>query len=191
MLRQHRTCRHCKMRLFTIAQLEDNSIPMKKDLRTSLYNLRIDAEVEVVEMAYYTYERTLVMEQRNQMLKEMQLNKRDPSGVSAVKAKVKAIVDQHNVKRFDQPRPTPAPTKSKKETLQEADAWADVENVRRMHTAVKLNEIIVSIIVQCPAVARRQIGRAQFAIATETNPHGRRSFGGLTEGLDRVLMVKG
>jgi hypothetical protein len=77
-------------------------------------------------------------------------------------------------KRFDQPRPTPAPTKSKKlgkkETLQEAD----VENVRRMHTAVKLNEIIVSIIVQCPEVARSQIGRAQFAIATETNPPGRR-----------------
>ncbi len=38
------------MRLFTVAQLEDNSIQMKKDLKTSLYNLRIDAEVEVVEM---------------------------------------------------------------------------------------------------------------------------------------------
>ncbi len=38
------------MRLFTVAQLEDNSIQMKKDLKVSLYNLRIDAEVEVVEM---------------------------------------------------------------------------------------------------------------------------------------------
>jgi potassium/chloride transporter 4/5/6 len=36
------------------------------------------------DISAYTYERTLVMEQRNQMLKEMQLNKRDPSGVSAV-----------------------------------------------------------------------------------------------------------
>jgi hypothetical protein len=40
--------------------------------------------------------------------------------------------------RVDQQRPTPAP-KSKKDTLQEPD----VENVRRMHTAVKLNEVIV------------------------------------------------
>jgi hypothetical protein len=40
--------------------------------------------------------------------------------------------------RVDQQRPIPAP-KSKKETLQEPD----VENVRRMHTAVKLNEVIV------------------------------------------------
>ena len=52
LLRQHRTWRHCKMRLFTVAQLEDNSIQMKKDLKVSLYNLRIDAEVEVVEMVH-------------------------------------------------------------------------------------------------------------------------------------------
>ena len=38
------------MRIFTVAQLEDNSIQMKKDLGTFLYHLRIDAEVEVVEM---------------------------------------------------------------------------------------------------------------------------------------------
>ena len=50
LLKQHRTWRHCKMRLFTVAQLEDNSIQMKKDLKVSLYNLRIDAEIEVVEM---------------------------------------------------------------------------------------------------------------------------------------------
>lgn len=30
--------------------MEDNSIQMKKDLKTFLYHLRIEAEVEVVEM---------------------------------------------------------------------------------------------------------------------------------------------
>ena len=40
---------------------------------------RIEAEVEVVEMAdsdisEYTYERTLIMEQRNEMLKEMKVS---------------------------------------------------------------------------------------------------------------------
>lgn len=38
------------MRIFTVAQMEDNSIQMKKDLATFLYHLRIEAEVEVVEM---------------------------------------------------------------------------------------------------------------------------------------------
>ncbi|KAI9564397.1 hypothetical protein GHT06_008136 [Daphnia sinensis] len=255
LLRQHRTWRHCKMRLFTVAQLEDNSIQMKKDLKTSLYNLRIDAEVEVVEMmdsdiSAYTYERTLVMEQRNQMLKEMQLNKRDPSGVQAV-------VDQHrhNVKvrfqdetavqnqpeaesvkevkaeqpaesaaavtpsgdalpagdnsiqkntvviptvsieapppsptsseRVEQQRPTPV-AKSKKETLQEPD----VENVRRMHTAVKLNEVIMQrshdaklVVLNLPSPPKqsRQGGGSNYMEFLEV----------LTEGLDRVLMVKG
>lgn len=42
--------RKCKMRIFTVAQMDDNSIQMKKDLTTFLYHLRIDAQVEVVEM---------------------------------------------------------------------------------------------------------------------------------------------
>ena len=38
------------MRIFTVAQMDDNSIQMKKDLQTFLYHLRISAEGEVVEM---------------------------------------------------------------------------------------------------------------------------------------------
>lgn len=38
------------MRIFTVAQVDDNSIQMKKDLQMFLYHLRISAEVEVVEM---------------------------------------------------------------------------------------------------------------------------------------------
>lgn len=45
--------KNCKMRIFTVAQLEDNSIQMKKDLKTFLYHLRIDAEVDVVELVTY------------------------------------------------------------------------------------------------------------------------------------------
>lgn len=50
LLRQHRTWKNCKMRIFTVAQIEDNSIKMKKDLKMFLYQLRLEAEVEVVEM---------------------------------------------------------------------------------------------------------------------------------------------
>ena len=38
------------MRIFTVAQMDDNSIQMKKDLAIVLYHLRLEAEVEVVEM---------------------------------------------------------------------------------------------------------------------------------------------
>lgn len=50
LLKQHRTWKNCKTRIFTVAQMEDNSIQMKKDLKKFLYDLRIEAEVEVVEM---------------------------------------------------------------------------------------------------------------------------------------------
>lgn len=38
------------MRIFTVAQMDDNSIQMKKDLQMFLYHLRLNADVEVVEM---------------------------------------------------------------------------------------------------------------------------------------------
>ncbi|XP_009959865.1 PREDICTED: solute carrier family 12 member 5-like, partial [Leptosomus discolor] len=82
LLRHHKVWRKCKMRIFTVAQIDDNSIQMKKDLTTFLYHLRITAEVEVVEMhesdiSAYTYEKTLVMEQRSQILKQMHLTKNE------------------------------------------------------------------------------------------------------------------
>merc|ERR1719322_2195997 len=53
---------------------------MKKDLKQFLYQLRIEAEIDVIEMhdsdvSAYTYERTLIMEQRNEMLQEMKVTK--------------------------------------------------------------------------------------------------------------------
>lgn len=110
LLKQHRTWKNCKMRIFTVAQMEDNSIQMKKDLKMFLYHLRIEAEVEVVEMVQlnvkitkrtmltlhdiqfqmdsdisaYTYERTLVMEQRYQILRELQLNKKESAGIVSI-----------------------------------------------------------------------------------------------------------
>lgn len=53
LLRQHKVWARCKLRIFTVAQMEDNSIQMKKDLETFLYHLRIDAQVQVVELVRY------------------------------------------------------------------------------------------------------------------------------------------
>ncbi len=44
------------MRIFTVAQMDDNSIQMKKDLQMFLYHLRLDAKVEVVEMVRYNFD---------------------------------------------------------------------------------------------------------------------------------------
>ncbi|CAH1121202.1 unnamed protein product [Ceutorhynchus assimilis] len=108
LLKQHRTWKNCKLRIFTVAQFNDNSIQMKKDLKKFLYQLRIEADVEVVEMSdkdisAYAYERTLVMEQRTQMLRELQLNKKESMGMKLAYGGleenlplVQSVVDQHH-----------------------------------------------------------------------------------------------
>uniref|UniRef100_A0A2A4K3L9 Amino acid permease/ SLC12A domain-containing protein n=1 Tax=Heliothis virescens TaxID=7102 RepID=A0A2A4K3L9_HELVI len=233
LLKQHRTWKNCKMRIFTVAQMEDNSIQMKKDLKMFLYQLRLEAEVEVVEMtdsdiSAYTYERTLMMEQRNQMLRELRLNKKETMGM------VQAIVDHHHADvktaskvRFAEPgeeAPTDAPSppladtddKDKDDKCEDAspppddakhkdagangdlnkpkpnlsDITPDEGTVRRMHTAVKLNEVIVSrshdaqlVILNLPGPPRdtnidRESNYMEFLEV-------------LTEGLEKVLMVRG
>ncbi|XP_063616290.1 solute carrier family 12 member 4 isoform X5 [Cydia splendana] len=254
LLKQHRTWKNCKMRIFTVAQMEDNSIQMKKDLKMFLYQLRLEAEVEVVEMtdsdiSAYTYERTLMMEQRNQMLRELRLNKKETLGMmqnlvdySEQNAEeklplVQAIVDHHHADvksaskvRFadaappapagtDPAPPAPAPEADdapsppldeteKDDKSEEAPPPAanpngdaikpkpmpnitpDEGTVRRMHTAVKLNEVIVSrshdsqlVILNLPGPPRdtkleRESNYMEFLEV-------------LTEGLERVLMVRG
>lgn len=77
LLRKHKTWKNTSIRLFTIAQPEDNTLQMKADLERFLYHLRIEATVHVIELessddiSEYTYERTLKIEERFKLLKEM------------------------------------------------------------------------------------------------------------------------
>ncbi|XP_028848599.1 solute carrier family 12 member 5b isoform X4 [Denticeps clupeoides] len=269
LLRQHKVWRKCKMRIFTVAQMDDNSIQMKKDLLTFLYHLRLDAEVEVVEMqdsdiSAYTYEKTLVMEQRSQILKEMHLTKnerereiqsitdvsrgsirrKNPSnlrsqqstGEEPASASVEEKPEEESV-RLSRPRqvqllqgkstsptptsptsptvPTPSATtpgeevqmtwsddgeKGKippvvnpeniKDMFNMKPEWENLNqfNVRRMHHAQKLNEVIVKksqeaklVLLNMPGPPKNRTGEENYMEFMEV----------LTEGLNRVLLVRG
>ncbi|XP_046881399.1 solute carrier family 12 member 5 [Hypomesus transpacificus] len=263
LLRQHKVWRKCKMRIFTVAQLDDNSIQMKKDLTTFLYHLRIDAQVEVVEMhdsdiSAYTYEKTLVMEQRSQILKQINLTKtereREIQSIAdssrgsirrknpvAVTTQLSVPEEQPGGSKEEKPEEevqlihdtttpaspvTPAspltPTtestltpgtqvqmtwteKSDGEPAKPAGAatpegikdifnmkpeWENLNqsNVRRMHTALRLNGAILKksqdaklVLLNMPGPPKNRTGDENYMEFLEV----------LTEGLNRVLLVRG
>jgi potassium/chloride transporter 4/5/6 len=238
LLTQHKVWMKCKMRIFTVAQMEDNSIQMEKDLKTFLYHLRLNADVAVIEMAdrdisAYTYERTLRMEQRTQMLKEMHLQHTrnevvevqdivdrahpvdSPASPNTVTVNIDTIPegDENNPESFENHKPVPtivteksSPTKTLEANNSEKNLYTfsapqgkelkkdllslkpDRGNVRRMHTAVRLNEAIVEkshesqlVIMNLPGPPKNESGEENYMEFLEV----------LTEGLDRVLMVRG
>ncbi|KAM5192403.1 solute carrier family 12 member 6 isoform 1-T1 [Mantella aurantiaca] len=212
LLKQHKVWRKCKMRIFTVAQMEDNSIQMKKDLATFLYHLRIQADVEVVEMhdsdiSAYTYERTLMMEQRSQMLRQMRLSKTDREREAQLVKDRNSMLRLTSVGSDDDEDTDAVPsrvhmtwTKDKHHAVRLAQSNAmpsfqellsmrpDQSNVRRMHTAVKLNEVIVNksheaklVLLNMPGPPRNTQGDENYMEFLEV----------LTEGLERVLLVRG
>ncbi|XP_035634427.1 solute carrier family 12 member 5-like isoform X1 [Oncorhynchus keta] len=266
LLRQHKVWRKCRMRIFTVAQMDDNSIQMKKDLTTFLYHLRIDAEVEVVEMhdsdiSAYTYEKTLVMEQRSQILKQINLTKTErereiqsitdssrgsirrknpaaattqmsvteeqPGGSSKEEEKpeeeVQLIHDSTSPASPINPATltpateggaqTPGSAQVQMTWTEKADGelakppgastpegikdifnmkpeWENLNqsNVRRMHTALRLNGVIVKksseaklVLLNMPGPPKNRAGDENYMEFLEV----------LTEGLNRVLLVRG
>ncbi|XP_049604930.1 solute carrier family 12 member 7 isoform X7 [Syngnathus scovelli] len=213
LLRQHKVWRKCKMRIFTVAQMDDNSIQMKKDLQTFLYHLRLNAEVEVVEMhdndiSAFTYEKTLVMEQRSQMLKQMQLSKTErereaqlihdrntashsmndksetlPDRVHMTWTKEKLFTERNRNRECNS-------NMAMRDLFNMKPEWGSLNqtNVRRMHTAIKLNEVVVNksqgahlVLLNMPGPPKNRGGDENYMEFLEV----------LLEGLNRVLLVRG
>ncbi|XP_073347465.1 solute carrier family 12 member 7-like [Pagrus major] len=209
LLSQHKVWRKCKMRIFTVAQMDDNSIQMKKDLQMFLYHLRLDAEVEVVEMhdsdiSAFTYEKTLVMEQRSQMLKQMHLSRTE-------REREAQLIHDRNTASHSAMNDKAAPpdrvhmtwTKDKlvhernrqremgvKDMFNMKPEWENLNqsNVRRMHTAVKLNGVVVEksqnsqlVLLNMPGPPKNKKGDENYMEFLEV----------LMDGLDRVLLVRG
>uniref|UniRef100_A0A4W5MVB3 Solute carrier family 12 member 6 n=1 Tax=Hucho hucho TaxID=62062 RepID=A0A4W5MVB3_9TELE len=182
LLRQHKVWRKCAMRIFTVAQMEDNSIQMKKDLATFLYHLRIEADVEVVEMAQ-------LVKDRNSMLRLTSIGSDDdedtdggggPTG-NAEKGGGAAGGRERDGGMSASENRRVHMTWTKEKALQ----------YRATHsgfTHVHLNEVIVNkshdarlVLLNMPGPPRNPAGDENYMEFLEV----------LTEGLERVLLVRG
>uniref|UniRef100_A0A8C2FC63 Solute carrier family 12 member 7 n=1 Tax=Cyprinus carpio TaxID=7962 RepID=A0A8C2FC63_CYPCA len=200
LLQQHKVWRKCKMRIFTVAQLDDNSIQMKKDLQMFLYHLRLNAEVEVVEMVRRWMFR--VFSQTGQMLRLLQ--------ASQGFREAQLIHDRNTASHAalnDKPDVSPERvhmtwTKDKfcTERNRNRDHSANMavrdlfsmkpnqSNVRCMHTAIKLNEVVANksqgahlVLLNMPGPPKNRGGDENYMEFLEV----------LMEGLNRVLLVRG
>ncbi|XP_057292168.1 solute carrier family 12 member 4-like [Hydractinia symbiolongicarpus] len=191
LLRQHKVWRKCNLRLFTVAQINDNSIQIKKDLSSLIYNLRIHAEIEVIELndsdiSAYTYERTLKAEERKQMVNKMKLSR------SESKKEAQLIFDKGHRPRH-QPHNGTEHVDSIRENAAAASAsdtpnLPNEDNVRKMDTAVKINKLVLEksstsrlVMINLPKPPRHGIKEFIYMEFIEV----------LTEGLQRVFLVRG
>lgn len=196
LLMQHKVWKRCRMRIFTVAEIEDNSIQMKKDIEKFVYDLRMVAEVQVIEIqstdiSAYTYERTIIMETRNTVWKKIQAHNVfvNPQLIMDSNRRV-AGTDLEALKEEDNQRdsqftfsPSTLNVMGKKATSRPKS-----RNVRRMHSAVNLNMLMKQkssqaqlIFLNLPAFPKAGTGETNYMEYVEV----------LTEGLKRALMVKG
>uniref|UniRef100_A0A8C6Q6T1 Solute carrier family 12 member 5b n=1 Tax=Nothobranchius furzeri TaxID=105023 RepID=A0A8C6Q6T1_NOTFU len=223
LLRQHKVWRKCKMRIFTVAQMDDNSIQMKKDLLIFLYHLRIDAAVEVVEMVGHLSGLIEKLEIDSCFL-FLQIQSITDSSRGSIRRKNKPTLQpQHSKEEGGSPadKPddkaqliyskktttpsshTPAATwtekkdagKGRTQSASTPEAGRDFLNmkpnqidVRRMHTAMRLNEVITKkskeaklVLLNMPGPPKNRVGDENYMEFLEV----------LTEGLNRVLLVRG
>lgn len=90
-LKKHRVWRKARLRIFCIAQANDDAELMQKNLESSLKQFRINAEAHVIELgehdiSEFTYEKTMTMELRSELLNEMKKTKAHDVLITAPKA---------------------------------------------------------------------------------------------------------
>ncbi|XP_050827335.1 solute carrier family 12 member 7 isoform X3 [Serinus canaria] len=158
------------------------------------------------DISAFTYEKTLMMEQRSQMLKQMQLSKNEREreaqlihdkntasrSAPAVEASVAAAVPEKVQMTWTKEKFVAEKHKNKDPNV---SGFKDIfnmkpnqSNVRRMHTAVKLNGVVLNksqhaqlVLLNMPGPPKNRKGDENYMEFLEV----------LTEGLDRVLLVRG
>ncbi|CAF3911656.1 unnamed protein product, partial [Rotaria sordida] len=200
LLKRNKVWSRCRLRLFTVAQLEDNSVEMKKDLEQYMYQLRIEAEVDVVEMenqeiSAYAYERTLKLAERVKLLKDLKLPDKElqlqAKGFERRASKPQILMESllNNQRQSidesdDQYHYTFTPNQlGNLKSVSES-------SMRKMHSAVRLNQQIRNrshdaklVLINLPSPPTKHTSLATYSYMEYVDA--------LTEGLDRLLLMRG
>lgn len=211
LLKQHKVWRGCKLRIIAIAQENDNNLKMQTELQQYVYQLRIDAKILIVELAdpeisKNAFERTLLMEERTMVLKQMQEARSGNTssqsrGLSPLvtaeqrekaansrrsEADDKGLDDANREKSADDD--SISDEQKKEKTMKEKLRALDRTKVHKMHTAVRLNELIIEhslnsqlVLLNLPKPPRGKEGIDDYIHYLEV----------LSDKINRVIFVRG
>ncbi|KAK0046372.1 solute carrier family 12 member 4 [Biomphalaria pfeifferi] len=174
-----------------VAGKDDNVVQIKKDLITYLYQLRIDAIVEVVrmdenDMSAYVYERAMKLEEKTKLLIVLAKRNRFMSTSTGRRntmlgREVQLVLENARMSRNDISSSIDA--YSKKESI-----YPSPDEIKIMNNALTLNATIRQqssdaelVILNLPSVPISRKGQANYMTFLEE----------LTDGLSRMLLVRG
>ncbi|CAJ0931424.1 unnamed protein product, partial [Mesorhabditis belari] len=167
LLKLNKVWRGCKLRIVAIAQESDNNTKMQQELQKYVYQLRIDAKILIVELAdpeisKNAFERTLLMEERTKFMQKMQQQRSIQRGEGQLlsplarpekrqKSDTKGSGDEletedsgEEEKKQEENDSVPELTdQEKKQDVKKKMRALDRNKVHKMHTAVRLNELIL------------------------------------------------
>uniref|UniRef100_A0A8C2J9M6 Solute carrier family 12 member 5a n=1 Tax=Cyprinus carpio TaxID=7962 RepID=A0A8C2J9M6_CYPCA len=156
----------------------------------SLLYLQHDSDISA-----YTYEKTLMMEQRSQILKQINLTKTEREREVHVRPQTftSPSADAETPSTAIQMTWTEAKCDGEQakpigRMVDDGFIFRNQSNLRRMHTALRLNEVIVKksqeaklVLLNMPGPPKNRSGEENYMEFMEV----------LTEGLNRVLLVRG
>ncbi|VDK24740.1 unnamed protein product [Taenia asiatica] len=212
LLRNRVWCK-CRLRVFVVTGEPDTNGVLKKVMARFIYDLRISAEVEIVEMSKtdisaYALQRTVAADQRRELLKEMKCQD------VASKTDLQAVIDEHYKKEREREREnggndeedescsSTENSASANQRLNEYtfspsalrhgtrcfDVGCRKSSPRRLHSAKRLNELIVersadaaAVLINLPALPKSAGSEFYYMEYVET----------LTDGLQRVILIRG
>uniref|UniRef100_A0A0K0DIC6 Solute carrier family 12 member 6 n=1 Tax=Angiostrongylus cantonensis TaxID=6313 RepID=A0A0K0DIC6_ANGCA len=186
--------RGCKLRIIAIAQESDNNLKMQSELQQYVYQLRIDAKILIVELAdpeisKNAFERTLLMEERTMLNKQMLESRSGNNPLSFPRGM--SVCEKGNYGKYcaESPEDDSASDEIRKEkTMKEKLLALDRTKVHKMHTAVRLNELIIEhsvnsqlVLLNLPKPPRGKDGLDDYIHYLEV----------LSDKINRVIFVRG
>lgn len=195
LLRQHKVWRGCKLRVICVAGSSENNVRMKDVLRKYIYELRIDAEIKVVDLnesiaTEEAFVRTLYMEDRNKLLRDLRQNLRE--GADSNQLTTSSVNSRRQAHPDESPDTPLSPDNGHNDTIGSTASsrfdHLDKKKVFKMQTAIRINALMKEnsadsqlVIITLPKAPRGEEAAHDFFHYMEE----------MSNGIKRMLFVRG